>query len=89
VREAPRAASLTACAATRAAAKAAGELLHVTTGSYPTSFTAMTNASPPVLEPGVNTTVTDTTIEGQGWLLQLSGGGSTPPKLICVNTLQD
>jgi hypothetical protein len=85
LREAPRAASLAACAITRNSARTAGELVHTTTGSYPATFTALTSGSPPALVPGNDTSITDTTIEGKGWILTMSGGGTTPPKLTCAS----
>lgn len=83
--EAPYVSSLRACAVSRDAVRSAANVVYTTTGSYPTTFTAMTRSNPPVLTGGINTTVSANAMEGKGWKLTLSGGGTTPPKLICAN----
>lgn len=83
--EAPRVSSLNACFVTRDAARSAANVLYAETGAYPTTFTAMTTGSTPVLRAG-NVTVTKRTLAGKGWTLTIGGGASSPPTLACAAT---
>jgi len=82
--EAPRAAVPPACFATRDAARAAGAVVYANSGSYPTTFLAMTTGNAPVLSAGDGTTVTADAITGKGWKLTIKGGGSTAPTFSCA-----
>jgi hypothetical protein len=86
ITKAPHVASLAACRSTRDAALSASNVAYTTTGAYPTTFTALTTGTSPLLIPGDRTTVAGTTITGPGWKLTMTGGGTTPPKLVCVDT---
>jgi hypothetical protein len=87
--EVPRAASPQACFATRDAARAASAVVYATNGNYPKTFFAMTKGNGPTLVAGDNTTVMAHAITGKGWKLTMSGGGATPPKLICAQLAYD
>jgi prepilin-type N-terminal cleavage/methylation domain-containing protein len=54
---------------------------------WPTSFTDLTGATPPLLklQQGVTADVaTGTILTGKGWTLTMGGGGATQPTLTCA-----
>lgn len=75
-----------ACEASKDAAKAASTVHYANTGTWPTTFTAMTSTTPKELEVPSGVTVNATTLVGQGssWTLTLSpGSGSVGPTFAC------
>jgi hypothetical protein len=73
-----------ACEASRDAAKTAATVHYANTGSWPTTFTAMTSTTPKELEVPSGVTVNSTTLVGSGWTLTLTpGSGSVGPTFAC------
>ncbi len=73
-----------ACEASRDAARTAATVHYANTGSWPTTFTAMTSTSPKELEVPSGVTVNATTLEGDNWTLTLTAGsGNDGPTFAC------
>ncbi len=72
--------SSSACQASVDAAKAASAVHYANTGSWPTTFDAMTGATPaPEFEVASGVTATGTTLKnGSNWSVTMGGGGSSP-----------
>ena len=83
--EAPRASSLKACLATRDAATSAAAVAYATTGTYPTTFNAMTGGTSPMLIAPTGVAVSGDALKGKGWTLTMRGGGSTSPAFTCAS----
>lgn len=81
----------TACTASKDAATAAATVHYASTGSYPSTLTAMTTASPAELTLPSNVTVVASgataglATTGASWTLTISGGGgATAPTFACT-----
>ena len=59
-------------------------MVYANSGSYPSTFLAMTTGSSPALSAGDGTTVTADAIIGKGWKLTMNGGGTTTPTFSCA-----
>ena len=64
----------------------ASSVMFATTGTYPTSFAAMTVGASPALKTGQGTTIAGNTVYGKGWKLTITGGGATAPTFHCAST---
>ncbi len=74
-----------ACNLTADAAKAAAAVHYANNLAFPTTFTQMLDAKPPVLEigPGVQRAATTLT-NPNFWKLTMTGGGTTQPTFVCT-----
>ena len=71
-----------ACVATKDASVAASAAYEADNGTWPTSFSDLTNANVLVLP--ADATVSGRTLLGNGWTLTMSGGGSSPNTFACT-----
>jgi prepilin-type N-terminal cleavage/methylation domain-containing protein len=68
-----------ACSTSVDAARAASAVVYANTGSYPSTFTAMTGGTNPALTLQGGVTATATTMSnGSNWSVTIGGGGANP-----------
>jgi hypothetical protein len=80
------AASVAACNTSKLAANAAAAVYYVNTSSYPTKWSDLTTGSSAPFALAANDVVNahiPTELDGPGWKLVLSGGGTTTPTFTC------
>lgn len=77
--------STASCSATADASTAAAAAFYAqdATNQWPTTFTAMTGATPALLKVQGGATVAANTVTGKGWTLTMAGGGATEPTFTC------
>lgn len=76
-------ATVSQCKAWRDAANAAGAVFYVNEGHYPTTFADLTAGKPPTLQLTDDVTVAVDTLQGNGFTLTMSGGGTTVATFAC------
>jgi prepilin-type N-terminal cleavage/methylation domain-containing protein len=77
---------VSACAASADAARTASGMYYSNMGTFPTRWSDMTTASPPVYELANGVTINRRRrreLDGQGWELTMTGGGTTNPTFTC------
>ena len=81
------AAARSACTAAAGAAGSASNVYYVNSGgSYPTKWSDLTASTPPVFALAANDRVNPADpaeLDGVGWKLTMSGGGTTAPAFTC------
>jgi hypothetical protein len=81
------AAALAACNASTSAANSASTLFYVNSSSYPTKWSDLTTGNPPAFAPATNVAVNANNpaeLDGRGWKMTMTGGGSTAPTFTCA-----